>query len=75
MNTLLPHVTNKRLARLRHRVYTLFESGEPGDGLSRAIHFGLVILVLVSVTSVILESVPSLRAPYGGIFEAIEMPP
>ena len=73
MNTLLPHVTNKRLARLRHRVYTLFESGEPGDGLSRAIHFGLVILVLVSVTSVILESVPSLRAPYGGIFEAIEI--
>jgi voltage-gated potassium channel len=73
VNTLLPHVTNKRLARLRHRVYTLFESGEPGDGLSRAIHFGLVILVLVSVTSVILESVPSLRAPYGGIFEAIEI--
>ncbi len=73
MNTLLPHVTNKRLARLRHRVYTLFESGEPSDGLSRAIHFGLVILVLVSVTSVILESVPSLRAPYGGIFEAIEI--
>ncbi len=73
MNTLLPHLTNKRLARLRHRIYTLFESGEPGDGPSRAIHFGLVLLVLVSVTSVILESVPTLRAEYGRVFDVIEL--
>jgi voltage-gated potassium channel len=62
-----------RWVRLRRRAYAVLEGGASGDKLSRAVHFGLVGLILISVTTVILESVPSLDAKYGMLFFVVEL--
>jgi hypothetical protein len=45
----------------RTRVYAILEQALPDDQLSRLVHAILIILALFSVSSVVLESVPSLR--------------
>ena len=62
-----------RWVRLRRRAYAVLEGGASGDQLSRAVHIGLVGLILLSVCAVILESVPSLDAKYGTFFFTIEL--
>jgi voltage-gated potassium channel len=61
-----------RLARARRRTYAILDGGATGDRVSQIVHLTLVTLVLVSVTVVILESVPSLDARFGKLFNAIE---
>lgn len=62
-----------RHVRLRRRVYQVLDGGVSGDYVARAVHVGLVSLVLVSVAAVILESVPSLDARFGRLFIGIEL--
>jgi voltage-gated potassium channel len=62
-----------RWLRLRRRVYAVLEGGTSADVISRAVHVGIVALILVSVGTVILESVPSLDQRYGRLFVAIEI--
>lgn len=58
---------------LRKRCHEILDGGSQHDRLSRLVHRGLVILILVSVTAVILESVPWLLARYGMFFHGIEI--
>jgi len=60
-----------RLRRLRRRLHVVLDGG-PHHRASRAAHRILVALVIVSITSVILESVPELAARYRPIFDAVE---
>jgi voltage-gated potassium channel len=63
----------QRRSRLRKQAYRLLEGGVHGDGPGRAVHAGLIALVLASVGAVILESVPSLDARFGRLFLAVEI--
>jgi voltage-gated potassium channel len=60
-------------ARWRRRTYQVLEGRASGDHLASVVHVALVVLVLVSVTAVILESVPSLDARFGRLFLLVEV--
>jgi voltage-gated potassium channel len=62
-----------RFMRWRRRTYQVLEGGAHGDRLSQAVHAGLVVLVILSVLTIILESVPSLDARFGRLFLIIEI--
>lgn len=57
---------------LRKRCHEILDGGSPHDRLSWLVHRGLVVLILVSVTAVVLESVPWLLQHYGMIFHGVE---
>ena len=57
----------------RTRVYAILEQALPDDQLSRLVHAILIILALCSVSSVVLESVPSLRFRFENLFFVIEL--
>jgi voltage-gated potassium channel len=63
---------SKRLARTRRQVYELLEHAQPGDVVSQRVHAVLVFFIVMSVGSVVLESVPSLRETYGLLFDIVE---
>ena len=56
----------------RKRCHEALDGGSPQDGASRIVHRGIVALILVSVMAVILESVPSMAARFGPLFQGIE---
>ncbi|MFO1116477.1 MAG: cyclic nucleotide-gated ion channel [Beijerinckiaceae bacterium] len=58
--------------RLRRRVYDILDNGV-SDTAAWYVHALLVALVVVSVASVVLETVPEWRAEYGRLFLAIEI--
>jgi voltage-gated potassium channel len=58
--------------RLRHRVHVILDGGG-SDATTRFVHRLLIALVLLSVFSVILESVPEYDRKYGPLFTAIEL--
>ena len=58
---------------LRMRVYAILEQAMPDDRVSRFVHAALILLALGSVSSVVLESVPTLRTRYDILFLAIEL--
>ncbi|MGL5447127.1 MAG: cyclic nucleotide-gated ion channel [Rhabdaerophilum sp.] len=58
---------------LRKRCHEILDGGSPHDRLSRLVHRGLVALILLSVTAVVLESVPALLTRFGMIFHGIEV--
>ena len=62
-----------RWVRVRRRTYALLEGGSGEDRFSRLLHSGIVILILVSVATVILESVPTLSTRYHMWFLVIEV--
>jgi voltage-gated potassium channel len=62
-----------RLVRWRRRTYQVLEGGAHGDRISGLVHIGLIVLVLVSVATVVLESVPSLDARFGRAFLVMEI--
>jgi voltage-gated potassium channel len=62
-----------RWLRLRRRTYAVLEAGASGDQLARTIHLSIVALIIISVITVILESVPSLDQRFGRFFFAIEV--
>ena len=57
----------------RRRLYEILERSSVNDALVHAVHVFLIVLIVVNVTAVVLESVPSLRHAYGRIFIAIEL--
>ncbi len=59
-------------AHLRERVHRLLEPASERDGLSRFVDKLIIGIIVVSVVSVILESVESLRNRAPLAFEAIE---
>jgi voltage-gated potassium channel len=62
-----------RHVRLRRRTYALLEGGATGDRISQLVHVSLVVLILISVLTVILESVPALDARFGRLFITLEI--
>jgi voltage-gated potassium channel len=62
-----------RWVRLRRRVYAVLEGDSGADALSRAVHIGIIGLILVSVVTVILESVPVLEHRFRVLFLSVEI--
>ena len=60
------------MVELRRRLYEILEQGPLDDRVSRWAGRTLVVLIVVNLVSVVLESVPALRARYGVTFEVIE---
>jgi voltage-gated potassium channel len=58
--------------RWRRRTSQVLEGRAAGDHVASIIHVALVALVVISVTAVILESVPSLEARFGRVFLLVE---
>ena len=59
-------------SHLRRRVWEVLEHGRAGDGVARAVHAGILTLIVVNITTVVLETVPHLAAAYGTWFVIIE---
>lgn len=57
---------------LRHRVYLALEQGPVGGGIGVWVDRFLLLLILINLTAVVLESVPSVEARYVTVFEVIE---
>lgn len=68
----LPPPAKRRLARLRRRAYEILEQAQPSDRWAGRVHLFLIVAIVASVMSVVLESVPSLHARYGSLFMAVE---
>lgn len=67
-----PEVSLSRPVRnsggLRRRTYQVLERAEPGDRLSLVLDVFLIVLILLSATAIILESISSLYLIYGRYF-------
>jgi voltage-gated potassium channel len=61
-----------KVTELRRRVYQVLEQGPVGDDVSVIVDRLLVALILLNLVAVALESVPSIAAHYGPLFNAIE---
>ena len=61
-----------KIARLRRRIHFVLDSGV-SDRAAQVVHGLLIALVVVSVTSVVLETVPDLERRYGAWFQAVEL--
>jgi voltage-gated potassium channel len=61
-----------RWRALRRRVYDLLDP-DIQTFWDRVVHRGLIALILVNVVAVVLESVPSIDARFGGIFLVLEV--
>jgi voltage-gated potassium channel len=59
-------------AQFRQRLYGVLDQGSDADRLSAAVNWTLIGLIIVTLASTVLESVPRLAAQYGTAFEAIE---
>ena len=57
----------------RQRLFRILEGEGPSEPVGRAVNVGIVALILVNVAAVILESVGSLNARYGGLFWTVEV--
>lgn len=57
----------------RRRAHLILDRGAGDDLSARLVHGGLVALILINVTALVLESVPSLAAAYGRMFYWIEL--
>ena len=53
---------------LQKRLYEVLERAEPGDRLSQCVDVFLIMLIVLSVVTIVLESVGSLYLEYGKIF-------
>jgi len=71
---------NKRVVRpkveqrptVRQWAYTILEEGQTEGGISRAVEFLLIALIVSNVLAVILETVPELYNSYRSFFSAFE---
>jgi voltage-gated potassium channel len=60
------------LLKVRRKTYELLERESPGDLQAKAIHRGLVALILINVIGSVLNTVPSINAVYDPYFDMIE---
>jgi voltage-gated potassium channel len=58
---------------LRRRVHELLEVGRPGDPASRIVDLVLMVLIVVSVTANVLDSIPRFQADHRALFDAVEI--
>jgi voltage-gated potassium channel len=56
---------------LRRRVHGVLV-GEDQGGVARAVRGGIMLLIVLNVTVVVMESIPSVAARHGGFFSAFE---
>ncbi len=61
------------LARLRQRIHFALDYSTPNDRLSVAVHRVLVLLVILSVTAIVVESVPEISHGREKLFLFIEL--
>jgi len=59
--------------KLKYRVYDILVETDDDELIDRIVAVILMILILVSVTAVVLETVPELNAAYGNLFHSIEI--
>jgi voltage-gated potassium channel len=59
--------------RLRRRVYEIVEDQKEGDRLGGAVKLLITSLIVFSVVSVVLETVPEISGRFGGAFKAFEL--
>lgn len=57
----------------RRRCYEVLDVGSTHDPASRRVHRALVLIVLISVSAAILESVPSIYAAHSTLFHTVEL--
>ncbi len=60
------------LVFLRHRLYEILEPGAVGHRSALVVNRFLMILIVINLTAVTLESVPSIESRYRVLFSAIE---
>lgn len=65
-------VPARTILEFRRRLYAILEQGAVGDRTSYLVDRALVVLIVVNLTAVVLESVPTLAARYRFWFTAIE---
>jgi voltage-gated potassium channel len=64
---------NRCMQKVRQQLYDLLERESPIDAIAKAIHGGLVALILVNVVTSVLDTVASINAVYGRLFDQIEI--
>lgn len=57
----------------KRRIFEILEVPSLGDPVALFVERAIVVLIVVNVASVVLETVPELRARYGAVFLAIEV--
>lgn len=60
------------LSRIQRRTYEIVEKAPEGDHVSQAFDVMIIALVLINVTAVVIETVPSLASNHRYVFEWIE---
>lgn len=60
-------------SRLRRRVHDVLEHGGDASRFAALIHFGLIVLIFVSVAAGVLSTVSQLDADWGGLLAGIEL--
>lgn len=68
----MSQITNK-ITRIKHRVHEMLQAGKGSDFSSKIIDVLLMSLVLISVVSVVLESVPEIEKLYSQQFRFFEI--
>lgn len=63
----------RRSVPFRRRVHDILEGGTDTGLLTRVVHVVLILLICLSVSAVVLESVPSLEQRYSRLFSIIEI--
>lgn len=63
----------RRRNRIHKRLFDILERGSGSDWQSQAVDWALIVIILINVTAVILETVPSLHARYHRAFLWIEI--
>ncbi|MCB2080351.1 MAG: ion transporter [Novosphingobium sp.] len=59
-------------ARFKRRLFEILEDSPPGDRLSVVADGCLVVLIIANVAAAVIETVASVRAAYGPLFDAFE---
>ena len=59
-------------AEARHYLYEILESAPQGSRAAIIVNRGIALLLIVSIATTVLESVPQLRASYGMLFKWVE---
>jgi voltage-gated potassium channel len=62
----------KRITGVRRRAYAILEQGDGAGGVSLALNRFLILLIVVTLTATVIESVPDLAKTYALPLSVIE---
>jgi voltage-gated potassium channel len=71
VQTIAPQ-SNKRIAGLRRRVYAVLEQGDGAGGVTLAVNRFLILLIVITLTATVIESVPETARTYALPLSVIE---